>query len=110
MYLGTRILEAVRYPGPLVTVTTPPQGRETAVQCQWPVAVSHGKKTSHHDGGRREARSSLFALPTVRDAARRIASRSLLLPVLGWSPPEAVGSLRSRLDKISCDFLNGPYS
>lgn len=25
MYLGTRILEAVRYPGPLVTVTTPPK-------------------------------------------------------------------------------------
>lgn len=30
------------------------------------IAVSNGKKTSHHDGGRREARSSLFAPPTVR--------------------------------------------
>lgn len=29
-------------------------------------AVFNGKKTSHHDGGRREARSSLFAPPTVR--------------------------------------------
>lgn len=72
-----------------------------------------GEKTSHYDGGRREARSSLFAPPTVRDAARRIASRSLLLPVLGWSPPEAVDSLRSRLDKIPCGFLDGltgPYN
>lgn len=91
MYLGTQILDAV-------PPSHPPGARPMPVAS----AVSNGKKTSHHDGGRREGTQLPICTTYRAHAGRRIASRSLLLPVLGWSPPKAVGSPRSRQGKISC--------
>ena len=74
--------------------------------CAMPVAsaICNGKRRHIMTGA--QGGTQLPICTTYRaHAGRRIASRSLLLPLLGWSPPKAVDAPTNWQDKILCDFL-----